>query len=83
MTAVDLDTDVSLYDPLTRQVAMLNRTARAVWDAFAEPRSVEDVAGALAPGFGTDADAILADVRAATEDLLRAGMLLPVADTPE
>jgi hypothetical protein len=58
----DIGTELSLYDPTTERVVVLNQTASDVWRLLDGYTSTERIVDLLATVYGTDADAIREDV---------------------
>jgi hypothetical protein len=54
---------------------LLRGTALAIWDAFESPRSVDDVAKALAVSYGAPAERVRAEIETLVDMLHCRGML--------
>jgi hypothetical protein len=65
----EVDGDISIYDPRTEQVTVLNSTASDVWRLADGTHGVDEITGLLATAYGVQPDKIRADVRE-TVDLL-------------
>jgi hypothetical protein len=75
--ALELDGDISLYDPAGQQAVVLNSTASDVWRLLDGEHSLEEVVGLLAAAYGIDPDAIRSDVVRTVATLTEAGFLSP------
>ena len=58
----DIGNELSLYDPSTERVVILNQTASDVWRLLDGHTSIERVVDLLAKVYGTDAKSIRGDV---------------------
>ncbi|MFH1022265.1 MAG: PqqD family protein [Planctomycetota bacterium] len=67
--------EVVVVLPRERRVYLLNPTAGFLWDLLAEPRTAEELAGALEREFDVTFARALADVRNFTGSLAGAGVL--------
>ena len=61
----------------------LRGTALAIWDAFASPRSVDEVARELSASYGAPLERVGAEVASLVEALHGDGMLAPRYDRDE
>jgi hypothetical protein len=61
---------------------VLRGTGVAIWNAFASPRAVGDVAAALADSYGAPVDVVQREMVPVLEDLERAHALTVVAESP-
>jgi len=75
VVATDLETEVVLLDPETREMFSLNATGRVVWRAL--PGRVADLAAEVTRIFEVDGGRALEDVRGILGDLLAAGLVVP------
>jgi hypothetical protein len=81
VTQTEIDGRISVYDPRTEQVTMLNETASDVWRLSDGTQSVEEIVGALARAYAVDASAIREQVTDAVKQFYDAG-LLTLTPTP-
>ena len=59
-----------LYDPDADEVTIVNATGVELWDALAEPRTVDELAARLVEVFsGVDLETATTDVRAFLEEI--------------
>jgi hypothetical protein len=59
-----------LYDPDADEVTIVNSTGVELWDALAEPRTVDELAARLVETFsGVDFETATTDVRAFLEEI--------------
>lgn len=72
---MELDGDISLYHPGTGQALVLNATASDIWRLLDGEHSVPRIVELLAGAYGTDPEAIRADVLRVIEDLTEHGFL--------
>ena len=72
----DLEAEVVLLDPETREMFSLNATGRVVWRAL-PGRTVADLAAEVTRIFDVEYDRALEDVRGVLGDLLAAGVIVP------
>ncbi len=77
----EVDGRISVYDPETEQVTMLNETASDVWRLRDGTQSLEEMVEALARAYGVDADAIRQEVIDTVKQLHGNG-LLSAPETP-
>ncbi len=75
--ATDLENELVLLDPETRQMYRLNVTGRAVWQGLAE-RDVDGLVRMLVELFEVTPARALQDLRSVLSNLLDAGLILPV-----
>lgn len=71
----EIDDDVSLYDPSTEQVTVLNGTASDIWRLVDGTRTVAEITDLLASSYGVERSAIADDVRKTIGELTRAGLI--------
>jgi hypothetical protein len=71
----EVDGDVSLYDPTTESVTILNGTASDVWALCDGEHTVEEVTTLLAASYGTTESAIAEDVEKTIRRLRDSGLL--------
>lgn len=72
----EIDGDISLYDPTSETVAVLNATAGDVWRLCGEGTTLEQAVAALARAYDVDGATITEEVTRVIEDLTRQGFLL-------
>ena len=65
-----------LIVPATAEIKGLNASGTHLWQALAEPRSMEDLASALQARFAVEADAARADAEAFVRSMLAKGLLV-------
>lgn len=69
-----------LFNPVSSQFFVLNRTMAFTWKKLDSATSVEDIANGIAETFaGVSPEAAAADVRKAVDSLLELGLIEPVA----
>lgn len=73
----EIDGDISLYNPHTETVTVLNTTASDVWRLCDGDHSSDEIIGLLAAAYGVDRTAIATDVSSALEGLKRSGLIEP------
>lgn len=71
----EVDEDISLYNPRTEQVVVLNGTASDIWRLADGSRTVEEISSLLASSYGVSPDSIAADVEKTVEELSKAGLI--------
>jgi len=71
----EMDGDISLYDPASERVTVLNATASDVWRLVDGERSAADITGLLASAYGVAPGSIADDVSAALRSFEEAGLL--------
>lgn len=64
-----------LYDPEAEKVHSLNVTAGVIWCLVDGVRSIDEIADEIASRSGAGAEAVLADVLRAADELARQGLL--------
>lgn len=72
---LELDGDISLYDPRTQNAAVLNTTASDVWRLLDGEHSLDEIVELLAAAYGVQVDAIRPDVERTVGELLDSGFL--------
>ena len=72
---LELDGDISLYDPATRNAAVLNGTASDVWRLLDGEHSLEEIIELLAGAYGVETGAIRTDVERTVGELIESGFL--------
>ena len=72
----EIDGDISLYDPHTEQVTVLNGTASDVWRVCDGEHGPVEIVEMLARAYGVDSAAIHDDVIAAIASFEEAGLFL-------
>ena len=75
MEVTELDGRVSLFDPATDEVLVLNETASEVWRLADGTLTIDGIVGRLAPIFDVAADEIRPEVASLVEDLRTRGLL--------
>ena len=75
----DLETELVLLDPETREMYSLNPVGRAIWRGLSE-RDVHALAHHVTEAFDAPYDRALDDVRLLLADLLDVGLILPSDD---
>jgi hypothetical protein len=75
----DLETELVLLDPATREMYSLNPTGRVVWREL-PAHTVGGLADRLTDAFDVERDRALGDVRRVLADLLASGLVAPLAD---
>ncbi|MFI5281248.1 MAG: PqqD family protein [Gemmatimonadales bacterium] len=76
----DLERELVLLDPETRQMFSLNETGRIVWRALGDDE--DELARRLSTHFQAALEDARADVRRLLDELARAGLIVPRADAP-
>lgn len=74
---LELDGDISLFDPATRNAAVLNGTASDVWRLLDGDHSLEEIVGLLARAYGVEPAEIRGDVTRTIDELTTSGFLPP------
>jgi len=75
----NLETELVLLDPETREMFSLNPVGRAIWRALPE-RTVAALASEVTRTFDVGYDQALQDVREVLGELLDAGLIVPAVD---
>ncbi len=75
----NLEAELVLLDPETRQMYSLNPVGRAIWRALPE-HTVAALASAITRAFEVEYDRALSDVRYILGDLLELGLIVPAGD---
>ena len=71
----EIGAEISLYDPSSERVLVLNTTASDVWRLADGTHTVEDIVGLLAQSYQVQAETIAGDVESAVDRLRDEGML--------
>jgi hypothetical protein len=71
----EIDGSISIYDPRSQRVAVLNGTASDIWRLADGEHTLADVVNLLARAYSVDAEAIRADVERTLGELRAAGLL--------
>lgn len=66
---------ISLYDPESEEVLVLNPTASDVWRLSDGTHTLDEIAALLGRAYGVDPGAIAADVAGAVADFASRGLL--------
>ena len=77
----DLETELVLLDPETREMYSLNPVGRVIWRQLSE-RTVSALAHHLTEVFDIAYDRALDDVRRLLAELLEVGLIVPANDAP-
>ena len=72
----EIDGDISLYDPQTEQVMVLNRTASDIWLLSDGEHSLTEIVVLLANAYQVKSEAIRGDVEATVASFIESGFLL-------
>ena len=75
----DLETELVLLDPETRQMYSLNPVGRAIWRELSG-HSVGTLVGEITRAFDVERDRALDDVRRILGELLEVGLIAPAGD---
>jgi hypothetical protein len=75
----DLEAELVLLDPETREMYSLNPVGRAIWRALSG-HTVEVLAREITRAFDVDYDRALGDVRRILGELLEVGLIVPGGD---
>ena len=75
----DLEAELVLLDPETRQMYSLNPVGRAIWRGLPE-HTVAALADEITRSFDVEYDRAVADVRRILGDLLDTGLIVAVRD---
>ncbi|MDP3984386.1 MAG: PqqD family protein [Acidimicrobiia bacterium] len=71
----EIGDEISLYDPATERVMVLNTTASDVWRLVDGQNTVDQIVSLLSLSYGVDPAAIEADVHSAVARLVDEGLL--------
>jgi hypothetical protein len=71
---IEVDGDISIYDPRTEQVTVLNSTASDVWRLADGAHDVDEIAGLLAAAYGVLPEEIKTEVRETVDRLSGQGL---------
>lgn len=71
----EIDGDISLYDPTSETVTVLNGTASDVWRLCDGHHTLKEMIELLASAYGVDADDIRHDVMTTLEQLEKSGLV--------
>lgn len=71
----EIGEDISLYDPQTEQVTVLNGTASDIWRLADGSYTVEEITELLASSYQVSPDSIGADVEKTVDELSEAGLI--------
>jgi len=72
---MEIGDEISLYNPATDQVLVLNATASDVWRLSDGEHTLEEIVSKLASAYAVDADTVHADVAGAVASFREAGFL--------
>ena len=73
----EIDEEISLYDPQTEQVVVLNKTASDVWRLSDGEFDVEEIVRLLAAAYGVEVSEIRSEVEETIRNFLDQGLLTP------
>ena len=71
----EIDGDISLYDPKTEQVTVLNGTASDIWRLADGTQTLEEITALLASSYQVSSDSIAEEVAKTVDDLAGAGLI--------
>lgn len=71
----ELDGDISIYDPGSERVVILNETASDVWRLADGQHTINEIAELLAGAYGVDVHSISDEVGQAVESFVDAGLM--------
>ena len=71
----EIDGDISLYDPMSEHVTVLNSTASDVWRLADGESSVEEITSLLATAYGVEESSISRDVVDTVDQLRDQGLI--------
>lgn len=71
----EIDGDISLYDPQTEQVMVLNHTASDIWLLSDGEHSLTEIVDLLATAYQVEPSAIRDDVEATVASFIEGGFL--------
>ena len=72
---IEVDGDISIYDPRTEQVTVLNSTASDIWRLADGTYDVDEITGLLAAAYGVSPEEIETEVRETVDRLSGQGLL--------
>ena len=73
----EIDDDISLFDPRSQEVYVLNGTASDVWRLCDGDHTADEIVALLAAAYATDADVIRDEVAATIAEFAERGLLAP------
>lgn len=76
--AAEIDGELSLYEPTSERVAILNSTATDIWWLCDGVNTVTDIVVLLSKAYSVEEGRIRPEVVGAVEDLIRQGFLQEV-----
>lgn len=79
---IEVEGEVSVYNPATASVVVLNRTASDVWVLSDGTQTQEGIASLLAASYGVPVETVRDDVGATIARLVAAGVLTGPGTTP-
>ena len=81
----EIDDEISLYDPLTEQVVVLNKTASDVWRLSDGEADLDEIARLLASAYGVAIDQIRVQVEETVRSFHEHGLLAtePHGENPQ
>jgi hypothetical protein len=71
----ETDEDISIYNPRTEQVIVLNSTASDIWRLADGTLTLSEITARLASSYQVEADAIADDVAMTVQRFLEAGVI--------
>lgn len=71
----EIEGEISLYDPSTEQVMVLNRTATDIWLLSDGEHSLEEVTHLLAKAYGVESSDIREDVEETVTAFIESGFI--------
>ena len=71
----EIDDEISLYDPRTEQVVVLNKTASDVWRLSDGESDLDEISRLLASAYGVDVDQIRGEVKETIRSFVEHGLL--------
>ena len=78
----EVDGQISLYDPSSQRVVVLNTTASDIWLLSDGRHTLEGLVAVLAEAYGVEAQTIEQEVRATVNDLIEQGFLPSLGEPP-
>ena len=75
IVATDIDGDISLYDPSTEQVMVLNATASDVWLLSDGEHTLPEMVELLAGAYGVKPDDIKEEVKSTVASFIESGFI--------